>query len=219
MVGRRHALTSFQATIHTVSECVKCLGLSRTREAIYGASFVRIKLKTSSEACLDSSRCMCPGDRMSSSRLWRAIRPVFPSLSPDRLRFADLLVEFLHNYLCPSPDIVSFGLEDVLFTAATDSEDFEPAGYTLPPSGQKVQTTLRSWTCWRMLLRSLTEWLKPKTKNKPCFLSAFDLALTLPASAGLLSSAADSALCLYFRHFFNAGMCTGSGSGCSCDCL
>ncbi len=40
------------------------------------------------------------------------------------------LVEFVHEYLFPSPEArnaVSFGIDDVLFTAASDSEDFGPA--------------------------------------------------------------------------------------------
>ncbi len=52
-------------------------------------------------------------------------------------------VEFAHGYLYPSPearDTVSFGLDDELFTAASDSEDFGPAlTDSLPPSGQKAR--------------------------------------------------------------------------------
>lgn len=36
-------------------------------------------------------------------------------------------MEFLHDYLCPSPkarDVISFGMEDMLFTVVSDSEDF-----------------------------------------------------------------------------------------------
>ncbi len=51
-------------------------------------------------------------------------------------------VEFAHNYLYPSPearDTVSFGLDDVLLTAASDSEDFGPAlADTFPPNGQEA---------------------------------------------------------------------------------
>ncbi len=47
-------------------------------------------------------------------------------------------VEFLHDFLFPSPrahDTVSFGLDDILHTAASDSEDFGPAlADALPPS-------------------------------------------------------------------------------------
>ncbi len=52
-------------------------------------------------------------------------------------------VEFVHDYLFPSPrvrDTVSFRLDDILLTAASDSEDFEPAlADALPPSGQEVR--------------------------------------------------------------------------------
>ncbi len=47
----------------------------------------------------------------------------------------------IHEYLYPSPgarDTVSFGLDDILLTAASDSEDFGPAlADALPPSGQE----------------------------------------------------------------------------------
>ncbi len=47
-------------------------------------------------------------------------------LSPEHVH-ASSPVEFAHDYLYPSPearDTVSFGLDDVLFTTASDSEDF-----------------------------------------------------------------------------------------------
>ncbi len=52
-------------------------------------------------------------------------------------------VEFTHYYLYPSPgahDTVSFGLDDILLTAASDSEDFGPAlADALPLSGQEAR--------------------------------------------------------------------------------
>ncbi len=49
----------------------------------------------------------------------------------------------MHDFLFPSPkarDFVSFGLDDVLHTAASDSEDFGPAlADALPPSGQEAR--------------------------------------------------------------------------------
>ncbi len=63
-------------------------------------------------------------------------------LSPEHVR-VNSPVEFMHEYLCPSPearDTGSFGLDDVLFTAASDSEDFGPAlSDALPPSGQEAR--------------------------------------------------------------------------------
>ncbi len=49
----------------------------------------------------------------------------------------------MHDFLFPSPrarDTVSFGLDDILHTAASDSEDFGPAlADALPPSGQEAR--------------------------------------------------------------------------------
>ncbi len=62
--------------------------------------------------------------------------------SPERVR-ANSPVEFAHDYLFPSPrarDTVSFGLDDILQTAASDSEDFGPAlADALPTSGQEAR--------------------------------------------------------------------------------
>ncbi len=62
--------------------------------------------------------------------------------SPDRAR-ANSPVEFLPDFQFPSPkarDLVSFGLGDVLHTAASDSEDFGPAlADALPPNGQEAR--------------------------------------------------------------------------------
>ncbi len=48
-----------------------------------------------------------------------------------------------HEYLYPSPgarDTISFGLDDILLTAASDSKDFGPAlADALPPSGQEAR--------------------------------------------------------------------------------
>ncbi len=65
-----------------------------------------------------------------------------PSPSPDRAR-ANSPVEFLPDFQFPSPkarDFVSFGLDDILHTAASDSEDFGPASAdALPPNGQEAR--------------------------------------------------------------------------------
>ncbi len=61
-------------------------------------------------------------------------------LSPEHMNSP---VEFALEYTCPSPEacnVVSFGLDDILFTAAADSEDFRPAlADALPPSGQEAR--------------------------------------------------------------------------------
>ncbi len=65
--------------------------------------------------------------------------------SPERVR-ANSPVELLHDFLFPSPrarDTVSFGLDDILHTAASDSEDFGPAlADALPPSGQEARPSV-----------------------------------------------------------------------------
>ncbi len=61
--------------------------------------------------------------------------------SPERVR-VNSPVEFTQNYLFPSPrapDTVSFGIDDILLTAASDSEDFGPTlADELPLSGQEA---------------------------------------------------------------------------------
>ncbi len=66
-----------------------------------------------------------PGVRMLSSRRWRVSRQASPFLS---LPLPSTCARIQHFY--PSPgalDTVSFGLDDILLTAASDSEDFGPA--------------------------------------------------------------------------------------------
>ncbi len=62
--------------------------------------------------------------------------------SHDRAR-ANSPVEFLPDFQFPSPkarDFVSFGLDDILHTAASDSEDFGPASVdALPANGQEAR--------------------------------------------------------------------------------
>ncbi len=78
--------------------------------------------------------------------------------SSERAR-ANSPVEFLPDFQFPSPkarDFVSFGLDDILHTAASDSEDFGPAlADALPPSSQEARPTLNSWTCFRAPPKSL----------------------------------------------------------------
>ena len=77
--------------------------------------------------------------------MWSSSRRALLFLSLPR-HAQGMPVEFSHNYLCPSPrahDAVSFGLEDVLFTEASDSEVFGPtlADEVIPPSGQEARPT------------------------------------------------------------------------------
>ncbi len=74
-------------------------------------------------------------------------------------------VEFVHDFLFPSPrarDTVSFGLDDILHTAASDSEDFGPA---LADSGLQWPT-LSLWTCFRAPPRSAC-WIGPMSPASP----------------------------------------------------
>ncbi len=88
-------------------------------------------------------------------------------LSPEHVR-ANSPVEFAHNYLYPSPeacDTVSFGLDDVLQKAASDSEDFVPAlANAFPPSGQEARPS----AAYSELVRSrATEKLSLDWPNEP----------------------------------------------------
>ncbi len=77
--------------------------------------------------------------------------------SPDRAR-ANSPVEFLPDFQFPSPkarDVVSFGLDDILHTAASDSEDFGPAlADALPPSGQEARPSAAYSELVDVLLRA-----------------------------------------------------------------
>ncbi len=151
------------------SKCIKCLGFSHAREAVYGTSkckicddFRLITLRSRLEDC-ERESSIFPGAHRAPPRLLVRSRGAASwgsdveleemeseqtglafSLppSPERAR-ANSPVEFLHDFLFPSPkarDFVSFGLDDVLHTAASDSEDFGPAlADALPPSGQEAQ--------------------------------------------------------------------------------
>lgn len=64
---------------------------------------------------------------------------------------ADSPVEFLYDYLCPSPEAckaISYGMEDVLFTTQSDAEDFGPAADTLLSRCQKAWPSA-AYTCYR----------------------------------------------------------------------
>ncbi len=139
------------------SKCIKCLGFSHARDAVYGTSkckicddFHLITLRSRLEDCERESSIFPPAriehlqpdvelEEMESEQTGLALS--LPP-SPERVR-ANSPVEFLHDFLFPSPrarDTVSFGLDDILHTAASDSEDFGPAlADALPPSGQEAR--------------------------------------------------------------------------------
>ncbi len=175
------------------SKCIKCLGFSHAREAVYGTSKCKIcddfhlitlcsqleyyERESSIFPRRASSTSAAPREIAASRRAasWGSdveleemeseqtgLAFSLPP-SPERAR-ANSPVEFLHDFLFPSPkarDFVSFGLDDVLHTAASDSEDFGPAlADALPPSGQEVRPTLSSWTCFRAPPKS-SRWIGP----------------------------------------------------------
>ncbi len=144
-----------------LSKCVKCLWFSHAREAVYGIS----KCKFCENLRLRTLRSRLEVFEKESSVFPRRGPPVSPRpgvsdveleakeseqtglafslpLSPEHVH-VNSLVEFAHDYLYPSPeacDTVSFGLDDILLTAASDSEDFGPDLVdNLPPSGQEAQ--------------------------------------------------------------------------------
>ncbi len=82
-------------------------------------------------------------------------------------------------------DTISCGLDDILLTAASDSEDFGPAlADALPPSGLPWPT-LSSWTCFRAPLRS-SLWIgpmSPASLERRNFMSGF-LAALIPDLKG-----------------------------------
>ncbi len=147
------------------SKCVKCMGFSHAREAVYGITKCKFcknfRLKTlrtrlavfERESSIFPRRAPEAAEALCESTTWgsdvelEAMESEQTGLafslppSPEHVR-VNSPVEIAHEYLCPSPearDTVSFGLDDVLFTAVSDSEDFGPAlADALPPSGQEA---------------------------------------------------------------------------------
>ncbi len=161
--------TRFIAREDPHSKCILCLGFSHAREAVYGTSnckicddFRLITLRSrledyeceSSNFSRRASSTNAPPREIAASRRaasWGSdveleemeseqtgLAFSLPP-SPDRAR----AVEFLPDFQFPSPkarDFVSFGLDDILHMAASDSEDFGPASAdALPPNGQEAR--------------------------------------------------------------------------------
>ncbi len=147
------------------SKCVKCLGFPHAREVVYGTSKCKfcenLRLRTlrsrlevfDRESSIFPRRALEASAALHESATWGSDLELEAMeseqtglafslpLSPEHVR-ANSPVEFVHDYLYPNPearDTVSFGLDDVLLTAASDSEDFGPAlADTFPPSGQEA---------------------------------------------------------------------------------
>ncbi len=148
------------------SKCVKCLGFSHAREAVCGISKsefcenLRIKTLRSRLEVFEKESSVFPRrapEASAASRestTWgsdvelKAMESEQTGLafslppSPEHVH-VNSPVEFAHDYRYPSPgahDTVSFGLDDILLAAASDSEDFGPAlADALPPIGQEAQ--------------------------------------------------------------------------------
>ncbi len=158
--------THFIAHEDPHSKCILCLGFSHAREAVYGTSNCKIcddfRLITLRSRLEDYERESSNFSRRASSTnappreaaSWGSdveleemeseqtgLAFSLPP-SPDRAR-ANSPVKFLPDFQFPSPkarDFVSFGLDDILHTAASDSEDFGPASAdALPPNGQEAR--------------------------------------------------------------------------------
>ncbi len=164
-MGIKYSMEGFIKYFKINKKCIKCLGFSHARDAVYGTSKCKIcddfRLITLRSRLEDYEResSIFPRRASSTSAAPREIAALVDveleemeseqtglafSLppSPERAR-ANSPVEFLLDFLFPSPkarDFVSFGLDDVLHTAASDSEDFGPAlADALPPSGQEAR--------------------------------------------------------------------------------
>ncbi len=167
-----HGVSRFIAREDPHSKCIKCLGFSHARDAVYGTSkckicedFRLITLRSWLEDC-ERESSIFPSRASSTSAVPCEIAASCEAMtwgldveleemeseqtglafslppSPERVR-TNSPVEFLHDFLFPSPracDTVSFGQDDILHTAASDSEDFGPAlADALPPSGQEAR--------------------------------------------------------------------------------
>ncbi len=95
-------------------------------------------------------------------------RQASPFLS--RARTCEFAGRILPDFQFPSPkarDFVSFGLDDILHTSASDSEDFGPAlADALPPSGQEARPSA-AYSELVDVLRSATEKLALDWPDEP----------------------------------------------------
>ncbi len=173
--------TRFIASVDPHSKCVNCLGFSHAREAVYGISKctfcenLRLKTLRSRLEVLEKESSVFPrrapeasaasrepatwGSDVELEEMESEQTGLAFSLPPSAEHVcANLPVEFEHEYLYPSPgarDTVSFGLDDILLTAASDSEDFGPAlADALPPSGQEARPSAAYSELMDMLSRA-----------------------------------------------------------------
>ncbi len=145
------------------SKCVRCVDLAHARDAIFGISnckycknftlkTVRAKLAffdwesaVLPHCAAPEASSLCKATAWSSDAELEAMKSeqFSLSLSPSPGCYhGNSPVQFSRGCLAPSLEArwaVSFGLEDVLYTAASDSEDFRAASLdVLTPSGQEA---------------------------------------------------------------------------------
>ncbi len=145
------------------SKCVRCMDLAHARDAIFGISnckycknftlkTVRAKLEIFDWESAVLPHCAAPeASSLRKATAWSSDAELEAmkseqfslSLSPSPgCHHGNSPVQFSRGCLAPSLEArwaVSFGLEDVLYTAASDSEDFRAASLdVLTPSGQEA---------------------------------------------------------------------------------
>ncbi len=155
------------------SKCVRCVGLAHARDAIFGISnckycenftlkALRVRLAVfDRESAVLPRRAAPEASSLREATAWssdaelEAMESEQFSLSlpplPVRHR-VNSPVQFSRGCLAPSPEargVVSLGLEDILYTAASDSEDFGAARRR-----GLLRPILNSWTFCHAPLRS-----------------------------------------------------------------
>ncbi len=175
------------------SKCVKCMGFLHACEAVYGISKCKfcenfhLKSLCTRLAVFERESSVFPHRAPEAAEAFREFATwgsdvQLEAMESEQTGLAfsvplslehvcvNSLVEFTHKYLCPSPearDTVSSGLDYVLFTAASDSEDSGPAlAYALPLSGQEAQPSATYSELMDMLSRA-TEKLSIDWPDKP----------------------------------------------------
>ncbi len=175
------------------SKCVKCMGFSHACEAVYGISKCKfcenfhLKSLCTRLAVFERESSVFPHRAPEAAEAFREFATWGSDVQLEAMESkqtglafsvplslehvcVNSLVEFMHKYLCPSPEAretISFGLDYVLFTTASDSEGSGPAlAYALPLSGQEAQPSATYSELMDMLSRA-TEKLSIDWPDKP----------------------------------------------------
>ncbi len=173
-------------------KCVRCVGLAHARDAIFGISNCKycenftLKTLRARLVVFDRESAILPRRTAPEASSLREAAPwsldaeleameseqFSLSLPPlPGLYCANSPVQFSHSCLAPSPEAreaVSFGLEDILYTAASDSEDFGAMSLdVLPPSVQEARPS-PAYTELVDVLACATEKLSLDWPDEPC---------------------------------------------------